>query len=76
MAFNNKSVHLAKLERFNESIECFQAAINLNPKYIKAYNNKGNSLAALNMFYEANWCFDKSLEIELNTNALILKGKL
>ena len=40
----NKGSALAKLERREEAIGCYDEVIRLNPEYSKAWSNKGDSL--------------------------------
>ena len=47
MAYINKGISLKNLKRFDEAIESFDLAINLNPKEGKTYNNKGVALEHL-----------------------------
>ncbi len=66
MAWYNKGLALAKLGKYEEAIECFDKAIELNPNFAPAWNNKGVALAKLGKYEEAIKCYDKALEIDPN----------
>ena len=53
-----KGVNLGELERHEEAIECYDKAIELNPKYEKAWYNKGVNLERLERHAEAITCYD------------------
>ena len=74
-ALNNKGVSLADLSKFNEAIECYDKALEINPKLVESWYNKGNALKGLNKFNEAIECYDKALEINpQKVDALSDKG--
>ena len=43
-ALNNKGVVLSRLNKIDESLECYEKAINLNPNYMLAVINKNETL--------------------------------
>lgn len=49
--------------KYEEAIECFDKALELDPTYIRAYNNKGCVFEALNKHEEAIECYDKAIEL-------------
>jgi tetratricopeptide (TPR) repeat protein len=61
---NNKSAALGKLGRYEESIECIDAVLEANPKYVDGWHNKGKSLKELGREEEAEECFAKAKELE------------
>jgi protein O-GlcNAc transferase len=59
----NHGLILEALKRYPESIESFDRALALQPKYFKAHNNRGNVLEALNRIDEALACYDRALAL-------------
>lgn len=59
---------MSELKRYQEAIDSYDKAIQLNPNYSNVYYNKGNSLRDLKRYQEAIDCYDKA--IELNPNDL------
>ena len=51
---------------YNEAINCFDRAIQLDSKFANAYFNKGFSLDAIGKFKEAIDCYDKVIELNPN----------
>jgi tetratricopeptide (TPR) repeat protein len=51
------------LGEYNKAIECFNKAIDLNPKSEKAWANKGNALIKLGKYNEALQACDKAIKI-------------
>ncbi|CAD8095067.1 unnamed protein product [Paramecium primaurelia] len=77
------SIHLfcfrvvKNLNKFQETIECYEKAIFINPKNENAWNNKGNALYNLNKYQEAIECYDKVISINSkHDNTWSNKGKL
>jgi tetratricopeptide (TPR) repeat protein len=63
----NKGVALARdLGKYEEAIQCFDKAIELDPNYAIAWSNKGNALDELGMHNEAIQAFDEAIRIEPN----------
>jgi tetratricopeptide (TPR) repeat protein len=62
--WNNKGASLIELGRTNESLECFDRALRLNPHLIQAWYNKGSALAALDRSEEALTCLDRAIAID------------
>ena len=54
---------LYRIGRYNEAIEAFDKAIEINPKDSDAWNGKGSVLFKLNKFDEAIKAYDKAIEI-------------
>jgi coenzyme F420-reducing hydrogenase delta subunit-like protein len=61
--WNNKGVALNNLGKSQESIECYNKALVINPRYIEVWNNKGNALISLGKLQQAIECFDSALVI-------------
>ncbi|CAD8214280.1 unnamed protein product [Paramecium pentaurelia] len=59
----NEGMALRKLNKYQEAIECYSKAININPNYDKAWYNKGMALYNLNKYQEAIECYDKAITI-------------
>ena len=49
---------------YNKSIECYEKAIEENPRYADAWYNKGTALSKLGRYEEAIEAFDNALEID------------
>lgn len=52
------------MRKFNESIDCFDTAIQLNKKYAKAWYNKGRALAMLGENDKSQICLDKARKLD------------
>jgi tetratricopeptide (TPR) repeat protein len=59
----NDGIKLLNQKKYDDSIECFEKALELDPNYEKAWCNKGYTLLNIGNYIEANECFDKFLEI-------------
>ena len=64
--YNNECLTLINLNRFDESIECYDKALKINPRNVKAWNNKAFALHNLNRLDEAIECYDEALKIDPN----------
>jgi tetratricopeptide (TPR) repeat protein len=53
-----------KLNQYEEAIEDYNKAIELNPKNAEAYNNRGNAHSELNKHEEAIEDFNKAIELD------------
>jgi len=62
--WSNKGGSLNKLGRFDEAILCYNKALEIDPRYIRAWGNKGLSLDHLGRYDEAITCYNKALEID------------
>jgi tetratricopeptide (TPR) repeat protein len=51
------------MNKYNEAIQCYDKALEINPRDAKAWNNKGLAYADMNKYNEAIQCYDKALEI-------------
>jgi len=49
-AWNGKGNALAYLKKYEQAIECYDKAIEIDPKYVYAWNGKGNALAYLKKY--------------------------
>ncbi|MEW6621427.1 MAG: tetratricopeptide repeat protein, partial [bacterium] len=58
--YYNQGVALCKLRRYNEAVECFDKAINLNPAFQQAWYNKAIALQNLGKREQANKCFKEA----------------
>ena len=54
------------LSQYEETLKCFQKAIEIDPKNSLAWNNKGFALEKLNRITEAVKCYKKALNIDSN----------
>jgi tetratricopeptide (TPR) repeat protein len=60
LAFNAKGWMLLQMGNYNESIGCFDKALEINPHYLEAWGNKGKALEAQGRTAEANYALNKS----------------
>jgi len=67
-----KGYLLGNLNKIEAPIECYDKAISLDPRYVKAWYRKGHCLLTLKKFLESVKCFEKVMEIEEEN---INKGK-
>ena len=73
--WNNKGVALSRLGRYQEAIQCYDEALEIDPRHVNAWANKGAALSRLGRHAEALQCYDKALEIDpRNVNAWGNKG--
>jgi tetratricopeptide (TPR) repeat protein len=62
--WSNKGISLDSLGRYEEAIQCYDKAIELDPRWAGAWIGKANSLNNLGRYEEAiHWC-DKAIEVE------------
>jgi tetratricopeptide (TPR) repeat protein len=61
---NALDYRLNNLRKYNEAIECYDKALEIDPKYVYALNNKGLALDNLRKYNEAIECYDKALKID------------
>jgi tetratricopeptide (TPR) repeat protein len=54
------------LLEYSESIECYDKALELDPRNIMALSNKGAAVANSGNFEEAIKCFEEALKINPN----------
>jgi len=59
-----KGFSLGTLGKYQEAIECYDRAIEINPRYAEAWSNKGNALSGLGRHEEAIECYDRALGID------------
>jgi tetratricopeptide (TPR) repeat protein len=64
----NKGRSLFNSERYQEAIENFDRALEIDPNYVAALYNKGISLDKLGKHEEAALYFNKAAEIDPNYN--------
>ena len=62
----SKGDALVKLGKYNESIQYFDKALAINPKFVRALNDKGVALFVLGKYNESIQYFDKALAINPN----------
>ena len=62
-AWHNKCNALARLERHEGAIECYDKAIRLTPEDYGAWYSKGESLKELGRDDKAEECFAKAKEL-------------
>ena len=57
---------LFNLGRDEESLVCYDKALEIDPNNVNAWNNKGDALFDLGRYEESLVCYDKALEIDPN----------
>jgi tetratricopeptide (TPR) repeat protein len=62
----SKGISLKILKNYEESMNCYDKAIQLDPFFSYAFNNKGILLSSVNRKDDALVCFDKAIEIDAN----------
>ena len=60
-AWFNRGKILAGFGKLQESLICFERAIDLKPKYYEAWSEKATVLEQLGRIQEADFCFNQSL---------------
>lgn len=65
---SNKGVSLGNLGKFDEALECFDRALDANPKYARALIDKAIGLLIMQRAKDALDCSDKALEIDPEYN--------
>jgi len=53
-----KAPLFGRLEKYNEAIECFEQALEIDPKYARAWYSKGLAFYNLEKYNEAIECYD------------------
>jgi len=61
---NNKGGVLIELERYEEALEIFEKALEINPDFVDAINNKAITLAKLERNFEALSTFHQAYNID------------
>lgn len=75
--WNNRGISMTNLSKYEEAIECFDRAIDVDPRNGGSWNNKGNALRFLGRHRDAIGCFDKALIINpANVRAWFNKAAL
>ena len=62
----NKGVALMAEGSFEEAIDCFGRAVELDPMNVKAWNNKGICLLSLSRYEDAIKCIEEAIKIDPN----------
>ena len=74
VAWFNKGVALGYLGKYDEAIQAYDKAIEIDPQHAAAWNNKGIVLYDQGKYNEALQAYNKSLEIDPK-NALVWNNK-
>jgi len=62
--WNLRGMSLGQLGEDLNAIECFNKALELNPRFVMAWNNKGVSLGELGKHGEEIDCYNRALELD------------
>ena len=62
-AWNDKGKDHTELGKYDETIICFDKALEINQKYAYAWNGKGKDHTELGKGEDAKECFDKAKQI-------------
>lgn len=60
----DKGNALVESSMYAEAIQCYEKALEINPKLTEAWNNKGLALARTGRYAEAIQCYDKAIELK------------
>jgi tetratricopeptide (TPR) repeat protein len=72
-----KGAMLRSLDRFQESVLCFDRLLGMAPDRFAAWDGKGRSLMCLDRFGEALACWEKACALELdNRDAWVYRGAI
>ncbi|MDY6782733.1 MAG: tetratricopeptide repeat protein [Cyanobacteriota bacterium] len=63
-AWMNRGLALRRLGRYNEALEAYNRAIELEPGYVLAWNNRGVVLLDIGRYREAESAFQQALELD------------
>jgi serine/threonine protein kinase len=75
--WNNKGISFESMSKFEQAIECFDKAINIDPRNDGAWSNKGNSLRCIGRDSEAMGCYNNAIKTNpSNARAWANKGFL
>jgi len=64
--WNKKGIALYNLKRYEEALQCYDKAIQLEPNSTEYWSNKGLAFFKLSRYDEALPCFDKATQLEPN----------
>jgi tetratricopeptide (TPR) repeat protein len=51
------------MKKYNEALECYNKALEINPRYAEAWYNKGNVYSIMEKYNEASKCFMIALSL-------------
>jgi protein O-mannosyl-transferase len=63
IAYNNRGVAYAEVEKYNEALSDYNKAVDIDPKHAEAYSNRGVTKAALKDFTGAKQDYNKAIEL-------------
>jgi len=66
VAWNNKGLTFAILEKYEEAISCYEKALECDPSLKESHYNKGRALSFLGRFPEAIESYEKAIELDEN----------
>jgi serine/threonine protein kinase len=62
--WNNKAVSLKELKRYDEAIQCYEKALEIDPRCAGYWKDKATVLGQVRRYEEATACYSKALEID------------
>jgi tetratricopeptide (TPR) repeat protein len=63
LLWNNKGVALTQQDKYDEAVQAYDRAVEINPQYADAWNNKGIALLLQGKYDEAVQAYDNAIEI-------------
>ena len=62
--WNDKGIALSRLGRYEEALDAYNKALEINPQYAKAWYNKGDALYVLNRYEETLEAYEKAVKLD------------
>ncbi len=62
--WHDKGIALSRLGRYEEALDAYNKALEINPQYAKAWYNKGDALYVLNRYEETLEAYEKAVKLD------------
>ena len=62
--WHNEGIDLHRSGNYEKAVQCYDRALEIDPKGADVWNNKGVALDALGRYDEAVQCYDRALEVD------------